>query len=122
MLDAGTLIAILGPHAKKLLEDRVKEYLKKPHGSKVKEGAFEDCTIELDEDTDMAYIAVNPSRGEVIYLTSNTIQSVQFEKEDQKWRKGKLKTYYYYYITFSDGRRSRVRMRRKYRDAMLSHM
>ena len=40
MLDAGTLIAILGPHAKKLLEDRVKEYLKKPCGSKVKEGAL----------------------------------------------------------------------------------
>ena len=78
--------------------------------------------IETDPNEEYAFIVVDMSRGEVVMLTSDTIQSCQFLKEDKKLNKGKFKTYYYYNIVFKDGNRSYVRMRRKYRDAMLSHM
>ena len=50
----------------------------------------------------------------------NVSQSVQQSKEE--YYQETFKTYYYYNIVFKDGNRSYVRMRRKYRDAMLSHM
>ncbi len=93
-------------------------YFLKNHGSKVKEGAFKDCTIELAGDK--AFIAVTPKKGEIVWLTSDNIRSYQFVKEKERFRprKMKYKTYYYYTITFKDGSQSYVRMRKKYRKAM----
>lgn len=119
---AGKLAEILAPELLDRLRKKVMDYKGKPHGSKVKDGAYKDCLIEVDPDEEYAFIVVSMSRGEVVYLTSDTIESCQLIKEDKKLRKGKLKTYYYYNITFKDGSRSYVRMRKKYRDAMLNHM
>lgn len=105
--------------APKLLDELI-AYEGKPHGSKVKEGAFKDCTIELAEDK--AFIVATPENGEIVWLTSEYIQSCQFVKEKEKLHKGKLKTYYYYNIIFKDGSKSYVRMREKYRTAMLNNM
>lgn len=115
---AGELAKVLGPEMLIWL----KNHMGKTKGSKVKDGAYKDCAIEVDPNEEYAFIVVDMSRGEVIYLTSDTIQSCQFLKEDKKLHKGKFKTYYYYNIFFKDGSRSYIRMRRKYRDAMLSHM
>ena len=119
---AGNLAAILTPQVLSWLEKKTVSYMEEPHGSKVKDGAYKDCLIETDPDEEYAFIVVDMSRGEAVMLTSDTIQSCQFLKEDKKLNKGKFKTYYYYNIVFKDGSRSYVRMRRKYRDAMLSHM
>lgn len=100
------------------MEDR----LTKPHGSKVKKGAYKDCLIELDESKEYAFIVVDPTRGNILYLTSDTIQSCEYVKKAKKRRYLEYKTYYYYNITFKDGRRSYVRMRKKYRNAMFNHM
>ena len=96
-------------------------YFLKNHGSKVKEGAFKDCTIELAGDK--AFIAVTPKKGEIIWLTSDNIQSYQFVKKKDRFRPLKMayKTYYYYTITFKDGSTSYVRMRKKYRKAMMKY-
>lgn len=96
--------------------NKLKNHVGKPHGSKVKEGAFKDCTIELAGDK--AFIVATAEKGEIVYLTSEYIQSYQFVKEKQKLRRGKLKTYYYYNIIFKDGTASYVRMRKKYCKAM----
>lgn len=119
---AGKLVATLAPEVLNCIRKRVLDYAGKPHGSKVKDGAYKDCLIELDSKEEYAFIVVDMSQGEVVYLTSDTIQSYEFLKEDKKLRKGKFKTYYYYNIIFKDGSRSYVRMRKKYRDAMLNHM
>lgn len=113
------LITILGPIAADELKRRVEEYRKKPHGSKVKEGIFKDCTIELDGDR--AFIAVNPEKGEIVWLTSDNIQSYQFMQEKKKFHNWQLKTYYYYHIIFNDGNQCYARMREKYRDAMINN-
>jgi hypothetical protein len=96
-------------------------YFLKNHGSKVKEGAFKGCTIELAEDR--AFIAVTPKKGEIVWLTSDNIQSYQYVKEKERFRPLKMayKTYYYYTITFKDGSQSYVRMRKKYRKAMMKY-
>lgn len=109
VIDAAT---ILGPTAL----NKLKNYIEKPHGSKVKEGAFKDCTIELAGDK--AFIVATAEKGEIVCLTSEYIQSYQFVKEKQKLHRGKFKTYYYYKITFKDGSESYVRMRKKYCKAM----
>ena len=119
---AGKLAGILTPEVLDWVKKRALNFMGKPRGSKVKDGAYKDCLIETDPNEEYAFIVVDMSRGEVVMLTSDTIQSCQFLKEDKKLHKGKFKTYYYYNIVFKDGSRSYVRMRRKYRDAMLSHM
>ena len=119
---AGKLAGILTPEVLDWLKKKTLDFMGKPRGSKVKDGAYKDCLIETDPNEEYAFIVVDMSRGEVVMLTSDTIQSCQFLKEDKKLNKGKFKTYYYYNIVFKDGSRSYVRMRRKYRDAMLSHM
>ena len=96
------------------------EYLSKDHGSKVKEGAFKECSIKLIGDK--AGIVVNENRGDVVFLTSDYIQSYQYVMDKERTVGLKRHTYYYYNITFKDGSKSYVRMRRKYRDAMISHM
>lgn len=119
---AGNLAKIVGPEVWNELKDEFIEYRRKPHGSKVKEGAFKDCTIELAGDK--AFIAVTvekDEKGKIVWLTSDNIRSYEFVKKKKKLRKGKFKTYYYYTITFKDGSGSYVRMRKKYCKAMMKH-
>lgn len=105
----------------KSIPDLLKYFLRN-HGSKVKEGAFKDCTIELAGDK--AFIAVTPEKGEIVWLTSDNVESYQFVKKKDRFRPIKMSysTYYYYTITFKNGKTSYVRMRKKYRKAMLNHM
>lgn len=119
---AGKIITKATPQLAEWVFTKTVSYMGKPHGSKVKEGAYKDCTIELDPSEEYAFIVVDMDRGDVVFLTSDTIQSCQLLKEKKKLHSGKLKTYYYYNIFFKDGSRSYVRMRKKYRNAMLNHM
>lgn len=113
------LLKILGPEDYKKLIKKILKYIGKPHGSKVKEGAFKDCTIELAGDK--AFIAVAPKKGKIVWLTSDNIESYRFVKEKERLHYTKYKTYYYYNITFKDGKTSYVRMRKKYRKAMMKY-
>lgn len=108
------IVSILAPVAL----EKAKGYWGGNHGSKVKMGAFQECKVEMFGDK--ACIVVDPERGEIILLTSDYIQSCQFVKE--KFKKLKMKTYYYYEIVYKDGKQSYVRMSGKYRDAMTRHM
>lgn len=87
----------------------------KKRGSKVKDGAYKDCAIEMIGDK---AVIVSKETYKVIELTSEYIESYQFLKEKERIVNFKQHTYYYYFINFKDGERSYVRMRRKYRDAM----
>lgn len=98
---------------------QAKKYWEKDHGSKVKQGTFQECSIEMFGDK--ACIVVNEEQGEVVFLTSDTIQSYQYVKEKKRTVGLARHTYFYYDIKFNDGSESYVRMRRKYRDAMLNH-
>lgn len=98
--------------------NKLKNQIGKPHGSKVKEGKFKDCTIELADDKAFIAVTVTDKKGEIVWLTSENIKDYQFVKKKKKFRKGKLKTYYYYTITFKDNSSSYVRMRKKYCKAM----
>jgi hypothetical protein len=113
------LIKIVGPILADELRRRWEKYKNKPHGSKVKEGVFKDCTIELAGDK--ALIAVHPENGEVVWLTSDYIDSFQLVKEKKKLHNMKYKTYFYYHITFKDGSQCYARMRKKYRNAMIKY-
>lgn len=84
--EALELLTILAPKGLEIQKKR----LATPHGSKVKDGAYKDCTIELDENDEYAFIVVDPGRGTVLYLTADTIQSHQYVKQAQKFHKGKL--------------------------------
>lgn len=105
-----------GPIAAKEL----KKYLGKDHGSKVKMGVYQECSIGMFGDR--ACIIANADNGEYVLLTSDTIQSYKYVKEKRRVVGLTSHTYFYYNITFKDGSESYVRMRRKYRDAMLNHM
>ena len=96
---------------------KAKRYWSKDHGSKVKRGAFQECSVEMFGDK--ACIMVNEDSGEVVMLTSETIQTYRYVKE--KYKTSRMKTYYYYDITFKDGSESYVRMSKKYREAMESY-
>ncbi|MBD5149016.1 MAG: hypothetical protein HDT18_01250 [Oscillibacter sp.] len=111
---AKKVLTFVGPIALK----KAKKYWSTDHGSKVKRGVFQECAIEMFGDK--ACIVVNEDSGEVVFLTSDTIQSYHYVKEKRKTVP--MHTYFYYDIVFKDGSESYVRMRRKYRDAMLSHM
>ena len=95
---------------------KIKDYYGKPHGSKVKMGAYQDCLVELFGDK--ACIMADAGSGEVVFLTADTIQSCHYVKKKKKTVGLKQHTYYYYNITFKDGSESYVRMRKKYREAM----
>ena len=99
-----------------VLAKRIVGYQKGNHGSKVKEGAYEDCEIDMYDDK--ACIIVDAD--EIVLLTSDTIESCRFIEE--KYRVKKMKTYYYYKIQFKDGQKSYVRMSKKYRDAMENYL
>jgi len=98
---------------------KVRNFWGTDHGSKVKQGAFHECPIEMFGDK--ACIVVHEDSGEVVMLTSDTIQSYHYVKEKKKLNGAGYHTYFYYNITFKDGSESYVRMRRKYRDAMESY-
>lgn len=109
------IVTTVGPAALK----KGLDYLNTDHGSKVKRGDFQDCPIEMFGDK--ACIVVDETNGEVIMLTSDTIQSYKYAKEKKRTVGVTRHTYFYYDIIFKDGRESYVRMRRKYRDAMESY-
>ena len=118
ILGAGKLIkegmkTIAGP----MVFKETKQFLEKDHGSKVKTGIYSECPIELFGD--MACIITDIDKGECVLLTSENIESLYFDKE--KKRGFPVHTFYYYTITFKNQTRSYVRMRRKYRDAMLKY-
>lgn len=106
------ILTLVGSEALKI----TKRFWEKDHGSKVKRGAYSECPIELFGDK--ACIIVDEGIGEIIMLTSDTIQSCHYVKEKKRLVGVKYHTYFYYDITFKNGEESYVRMRRKYRDAM----
>lgn len=107
------IVTFVAPNAWK----QIKKYFSKDHGSKVKQGTFQECSIEMFGDK--ACIVVNENSGEVVMLTSDTIQSYRYIQE--KYKASRMKKYYYYDIIFKDGRESYVRMSKKYREAMESY-
>lgn len=109
------ILTLVGPVALK----EAKKLWEKDHGSKVKKGVYSECPIEMFGDK--ACIVVNEDGGEVVLLTSDTIQSCQYVKEKKRLVGVKYHTYFYYDITFKNGEESYVRMRRKYRDAMANY-
>lgn len=113
IIEAGKLlITAVGPAIIK----KAKHYWETDHGSKVKSGLYAEKSIELIDDK--ACIVVDEDAGDVVYLTSDTVKSLKFDKEKYRIKAGH--TYYYYYIMFKNDKQSYVRMRRKYRDAMLN--
>ena len=109
------IVTVVAPSA----WNQIKKYISKDHGSKVKQGAFQECPLEMFGDK--ACIVVNEDSGEVVMLTSDTIQSYRYVKEKKRTVGLTRHTYFYYDITFKDGSESYVRMRRKYREAMESY-
>lgn len=107
------VVTILGP----ALLKEAKKYWKEDHGSKVKEGAYKNCSIDMF--ADKTCILVDPEDGEIVLLIAENIMNCRFIKEKFRVKRGK--TYYYYEITFVDGKESYVRMSKKYRDAMLEY-
>lgn len=107
---AQKIVVVLAPAALA----KAKRYWSKDHGSKVKRGAFQECSVEMFGDK--ACIVVNEDSGEVVMLTSETIQTYRYVKE--KYKTSRMKKYYYYDITFKDGSESYVRMSKKYQEAM----
>ena len=105
------MVTIVGPA---LLKQGIK-FVGKDHGSKVKKGAFQECPVEMF--ADKACIVVDTEEGEIVLLTSENIQSYRYIKKKDRM----AHTYYYYEIVFHDGTTSYVRMRRKYRDAMINY-
>ena len=112
---AKAIVTTLAPSAL----SAAKKYWSKDHGSKVKQGAFQECSIEMFGDK--ACIVVNEDSGEVVMLTSDTIQSYRYVKEKKRTVGLTRHTYFYYDIIFKNGSESYVRMRRKYREAMESY-
>lgn len=89
------------------------KHLGKEHGSKVKAGAYEECPISTHNNK--ACIIVKGENG-IITLTDETIESCYFIKKKYKIARGK--NYYYFDINFRDGQKSKIRISKKYRDAL----
>ena len=112
IVGAKKVVTVLAPTAL----NAAKKYWSKDHGSKVKRGAFHECSIEMFGDK--ACIVVDEDNGQIVMLTSDTIQSYKYVKDKKRIVGLTYHTYFYYDIVFKDGSESYVRMRRKYRDAM----
>lgn len=110
------IITVVAPNA----WGKIKKFLGKNRGSKVKRGAFQDCSIEMFGDK--ACIVVDEDSGEIIMLTSDTIQTYRYVKEKERTVGLSRHTYFYYDITFKDGSESYVRMRKKYLEAIERYM
>ena len=113
-IDPATAAAAIGPVALKVAKKWYKKYTSKDHGSKVKKGEFAEASIEMFGDK--ACIQLDEKGSRVLLLTADNVQSYRFV--EKKYKKLKLKDYYYYEITFKDGSESYVRRSKKYRDAM----
>lgn len=113
---ATQIVKIAGPFALK----QIKEYLSGNHGSKVKEFAYAECKIARFDH--VPCIVVDEGSGKIIPLSSDTIEKYTFIKEKKRMVGVKLKTYFYYDITFKNGERSRIRISRKNCDAMLRNL
>ena len=113
---AGELANEFGPIALDKAKEKFTKYINTNHGSKVKMGEFADAKIDMFGDK--ACIKLSEDGRQFLLLTSDNIRSYKFVKEKKKLAKGKLRTYFYYNITFTDGSESYVRMRRKYAQAM----
>lgn len=119
--------------ADKLAEDLVKR-IKDPNtvdkilnkldrGSKVIYGAYKDCPIELLGD--QAGIVIDKRKPEAVFLTPDTIKSCKYLGEREEIGHALPHTYFYYEIIFKDqkiifkdNRKSYVKMRQKYKEAM----
>ena len=113
---ATQIVKIAGPFALK----QITEYLSGNHGSKVKEFAYAECKIARFDN--IPCIVVDSGSGKIIPLSSETIEKYTFIKEKKRMVGVKLKTYFYYDITFRNGERSRIRISRKNCDAMLRNL
>jgi hypothetical protein len=109
---AKKIVEVVGPIALK----QAKKFWDTDHGSKVKQGAYHECPVEMF--ADKACIVVNEERGEIVLLTSDNVESYRYMKEKKRLNGVQMHTYYYYEIDFKNGEHSYVRMRRKYREAM----
>lgn len=99
-----------------MLTKKIKDYLGKDHGSKVKQGSFAECSITNFADKACIFDEAN---NRSIFLISDNVYSCRFIKE--KFRPSKLKTYYYYEIDFTDGDNkynSYIRVSEKYRKCL----
>lgn len=112
LINEDTKKAIAKMAVKKVVEMAEKELLK-DHGSKVKKGAYEECSIVLVG----TKACISLENHDYLELTDENVQKIVFIKEKHRIDH----TYYYYEIQFRDGRSSYVRMRRKYKDAMYAH-
>ena len=74
------IVATVGPAALK----KGLDYLNTDHGSNVKRGAFHECSIEMFGDK--ACIVVDEDTGQIVMLTSDTIQSYKYVKEKKSSR------------------------------------
>lgn len=108
------IVTIIAPAA---LNEALK-YWKNDHGSKVKEGAYKNCSIDMFGDK--ACILVKPELGKVVLLTEEEVEFCEFIKEKFRVKRGK--NYYYYEIRFKDGNKSYIRMSSKYRDALCKYV
>lgn len=104
------IVTILVPAVIKEAE----KYWSKDHGSKVKDGAYEESSIQIVGNK--ACILVDVAHGEVVFLTSDEIESCKFIKE--KFRLNRGKKYYYYEILFTDGKVCQIRVSDLIREAM----
>ncbi len=77
---------------------------------------FQNCSVEMFGDK--ACIVVSEDSGEIVMLTSDSIQSYHYVKEKKRLVGASYHTYFYYDITFKNDCESYIRMRRKYRDAI----
>lgn len=102
--------------------DKIREMIddfeqKHPKGSVVMMGDYANSHIKLFGDE--ACIVVDGDKGNIVYLTSDEIKSCLYIKEK---RRPSGYMYYFYKIEFIDGKKSFVRMRQPYMDAMMKHL
>ena len=110
------IVSVVGPVALKKLQD----YVSTNQGSKVVQGAFYGCPIEWMGDK--ACIVLDKQKGEIILLTSDTIQSFQTSYSKKKFAGLKYQRFFYCDIKFKDGSESYAQMTWKYRKAIYKHI
>jgi len=91
-VDPAAAAAAIGLVALKFAKKWYKKYTSKDRGSKVKKGEFAEASIEMFGDK--ACIQLDEKGSRVLLLTSENIQSYRFA--EKKYKKLKLKDYYYY--------------------------
>lgn len=89
-------------------------------GTKVRDGAYNGKRIIMVDGKPCIY--ADPERGKVIFLSSRTMEECEYRMKKLKLRHGEPVTYYYYKVTFVNGDVSLLRMRKRFRDAMLGEI